>query len=68
MGDLKGLGDADLGNLVHFLIGDIFSQEERFSRGGDIQPAQEVEEGGFARSVRADDRLQLPFLAPGSST
>ena len=32
MGDLKGLGDANLGNLVHLLFGDIFSLEEDLSR------------------------------------
>jgi hypothetical protein len=32
-----------------------------FPAGGQIKATQKIKEGGFARSVRTDDRLQLPF-------
>ena len=59
---LEGAGDAEAGNVVGRLLGDVLILEEDLARGRRIDPRDQVEDRTLAGAVGADDREDLALL------
>ena len=59
--DLECAPDAELGTLVRGCVRDLATLEEDASTGNPHRATHQVEEGGLARAVRADEAHDLPF-------
>ena len=56
---LKGTRDTDPGHIMGFLIGNVFSLKNDPASGNRMNPGNQIEQGGFSRPIRADDRFDL---------
>ncbi|MGY3585120.1 hypothetical protein ACVIF9_003797 [Bradyrhizobium sp. USDA 4350] len=59
---LEGARDAEPGNVVGRLLGDVLILEEDLARGRRIDPRDQVEDRALAGSVGPDDREDLALL------
>ena len=57
-----GARDAHLVDLVRHAALDGAAVEINFAPGGPVQPADQVEQGGFTRAVGSDQANDLPIL------
>ena len=60
--ELEGAPDAHLGHLVGLGLGDVLAAVDDVPAGGGVDAGDEVEEGGLARAVGAQEAFDLPFL------
>ncbi|MGX1297675.1 hypothetical protein AB7M75_007583 [Bradyrhizobium ottawaense] len=59
---LEGAGDAELGDVVRRLFGDILILEEDAARGRPVDPRDQVEDRALAGAVGTDNREDLALL------
>ncbi len=59
---LEGTGDAECRDLVRRHVGDVGAVEAEPARGRLVDAAHQVEDGGLARAVGADDGEDLALL------
>ena len=59
---LEGAGNAEAGDLVGRLLGDVLVLEKDLARGRRIDPRDQVEDRTLAGAVGADDREDLALL------